>query len=632
MEKESFENPDIAKVMNEHFINIKVDREERPDLDNIYMSAVQLMTQHGGWPMSVFLTPELDPFYGGTYFPPEDRGGMPSFKRILLGVAATWNGKKDEVLKSAKQLSSAVIEMGNPAPTSAGKLCLEIADHAIERAKQHFDTEYGGFGNAPKFFHTMDLRLCLRHWKRTGDSEALDLVTKTLGKISEGGIYDHLGGGFHRYSTDRQWLVPHFEKMLYDNALLAEVFLETFQATQNVDYARVVRETLNYVLREMTSGEGGFFSTQDADSEGEEGKFYVWEKEEIQNILDSELASLVEKIFEVSSSGNWEGKNILHRQHSFDSWANKLGVERDWLEDSLANAQRKLFASRSQRVAPFRDEKVLLAWNAMMIHSLALGYQVLGDERYLNAACSAGDFLWEKLCEPNRSTGLTLLHGYKDGRARVSGFLDDYAAYVNALISLYESRFESRWIQRAVQVAEAMIAHFWDASTSAFYFTSLSHEKLISRPRELHDGATPSATSFAITSLLRLGRMTGRQDFTTTAEKALIHLEENMRTLPGANGQAIIALSFLLGRPQEIVVVPGKSPDETETVLQALRTHFLPDKVVAFAEPIPSNELAPLLRGKRSLGDETTVYFCENFTCEEPVSGVDAFVKLLSSK
>ncbi len=632
MEVESFENEEIAKVMNEHFINIKVDREERPDLDNIYMSAVQLMTQHGGWPMSVFLTPDLEPFYGGTYFPPEDRGGMPSFKRILLGVAAAWQGKRTEVLSSAKQLSSALIEMGNPTSDQPGKLSLDLVDNAIQRIKATFDPDYGGFGSAPKFFHTMDLRLALRQWKRTGDKEALKVVTTTLDKISDGGIYDHLGGGFHRYSTDRFWLAPHFEKMLYDNALLSEVFLEALQATGSVEYARVARETLNYVLREMTSPEGGFFSTQDADSEGVEGKFYVWSKAEIEENLDPELAGLVCQIFDVSEKGNWEETNILNRKHSLDEWAKTLKVDRDWLDDSLATAQRKLFMARSSRITPLRDEKVILAWNGMMIHSFALGYQTLGDDRYLAAAEKAVQFVWEKLCEPTKATGLTLLHVYKDGRAKITGFLDDYAAYLNSLLSLYECRFDGKTVVRAVQVADALLAHFWEASTKTFYFTSLNHEKLLSRPRELHDGATPSATSLAITALLRLGKLVGRTDYVTIAESALAAMEENMRNLPAGNGQAIIALSFLFDKPIEVVIAPGESSDDTESVLQQIRSRFIPNKVVAMSDEIPTRELAPLTRGKQAIGGKVTVYFCENFACQAPLAGVEKITEALATK
>jgi uncharacterized protein YyaL (SSP411 family) len=621
MEHESFENEEIAKVMNDLFINIKVDREERPDLDHIYMSAVQVMTQHGGWPMSVFLTPDLEPFYGGTYFPPEDRQGMPGFKRILAGVAGAWTQRREEILGSAKQLTEALGQL-NRTKNSQAELDAGLLSAAADRAMENWDPEYGGFGNAPKFFHTMDLRLLLRQWKKTGEERFLRPVLFTLNQITNGGIYDHIGGGFHRYSTDRRWLVPHFEKMLYDNALLTETFLEAFRATPQVEFARVARETLNYVLREMTSNEGGFFSTQDADSEGVEGKFYVWTKNEIECLLDKDQAELLCRMYDVTEEGNWEGHVILNRPRPLEAIAAELSVERDWLEDQLAASLRKLYDQRSQRVPPARDEKVLVSWNGLMIHAMALGYQVLGDDRYLEAATRAGDFTWDK-CRAGQDKPIGLLHAYKDGQAKFTGYLDDYASLLNAYLSLYESTFDAKWITRAHDVAAAMIIRFWDQGVGDFYFTDKDHEKLITRPKEIHDGATPSATSMAITGLARLSTLMAKPEWTEVAHGALRALSEVLKQVPGASGQSLIALSFLNSPPRELVFAPGRSTEDNESALRAIRARFSPDTVIAGAqEPMPVE--LPALQGKTSVKGEPTLYVCRNFTCEAPLIGVDA--------
>ena len=396
MEHESFEDADTAAVMNEHFVNIKVDREERPDLDHIYMAAVQIMTQHGGWPMSVFLTPDLEPFYGGTYFPPEPRQGMPSFKQILAGVADAWQNRRGELSRSAGQMAGALQQM-NQLAGGGERPSLELIDQAVRALERDYDPGYGGFGSAPKFPHPMDIKLLLRHWKRTGAEQSLEMVNRTLDHMARGGIYDHLGGGFHRYSTDERWLVPHFEKMLYDNALITQVCVEAYQATQNPEFSRVARETLDYVLREMTSPEGGFYSTQDADSEGVEGKFFVWPLAEIEQVLGHGAADLFAYVYDVTGEGNWDESNILNRPKTMDQCAKLLQVDRPKMEQSLAESRAKLFDVRSRRVAPSRDDKVLVSWNGLMIDAMARGFQVLGDERYLDAARRAAEFILTKM-------------------------------------------------------------------------------------------------------------------------------------------------------------------------------------------------------------------------------------------
>lgn len=633
MERESFEDAETAKVMNEHFINIKVDREERQDLDHIYMNAVQIMTQHGGWPLSVFLTPDLAPFYGGTYFPPEDRSGMPSFKKVLLGVANAWNTRREEISKSAVQLSGALKEI-NLGTTSFDHTQLELGflDRAVEQLKSSFDPFHGGFGGAPKFFHTMEMKLCLRQYRRTHDEECLNVVTKTLDEISRGGIYDQLGGGFHRYSTDAKWLVPHFEKMLYDNALLADLYLEAFQVTQQEDYARVARETLNYVLREMTSEEGGFFSTQDADSEGTEGKFYVWGLQEIFDELDREIAAQFCRVFEVSHSGNWDGHNILHRKKSLQEYAVQLNVDKDWLENSLALAQRKLIAARSKRIAPDRDEKVLVSWNGLMIHAMALGYQVLGDSRYLEAAQRAATFILEKM----RSEEGRLLHTSMYGEAKLNGYLDDYANLICALLTLFESDFQTRWLEHANSLTQTLIKEFFDTQTNTFFFTATEHEALLLRPKEIYDGATPSGSSMAITALIRLGRLTGDSKLLQYAEKAIQASEPVIRNSPSAVSQTLVALDLLLNDPHEIVIVEGAQPEEFHNVLRAVREKFLPGKVVIALDDQRTQQNYPLLKNllkdKTALKDQTTVYLCKQFSCQTPWVGLEAIVQGLSKE
>jgi len=612
MERESFEDQETANLLNAHFINIKVDREERPDLDHIYMTAVQAMTQHGGWPMSVFLTPDLEPFYGGTYFPPDDRLGLPSFKKVIAGVAGAWTSKKDEVLKSAQSLSAALQEIA--APPSPGELALEFLNGAVNISARNFDSENGGFGTAPKFFHTMDLKTCLRHWKRTGAQNALDMVTLTLDRIARGGIYDQLGGGFHRYSTDAVWLVPHFEKMLYDNALLAEVYLEAYQVTKKEDYIQVAREILEYVLREMTSEEGGFFSTQDADSEGVEGKYYVWSEQEIRGLLDKEAADLFCRVYDVTTNGNWESTNILRRKSSWDTLAREFREERQWIEDALSPARRKLLAERSLRVAPFRDEKILVSWNGLMIQAFALGYQVVGDERYLQAAQTAARFLW------GRMGGATALrHTYKNGQARIPAFLDDYSSFALSVATLYEADFHLDWKEYGNKLVEQMIERFWDEASSTFYFTPKAHEKLITRPRETNDGATPSASGMAVTAVVRWGQILGKPEWLALGEKALRSASQQMQTMPSASGQFLIALDRLKNAPQELVFAPGQSAEDNETVLNELRAHFHPTACL-----LPAGPSQPAREGK------PTLYVCENFTCSKPLIGAEAIQKYLS--
>ncbi len=622
MEHESFENEAIAAVMNAHFVSIKVDREERPDLDQIYMNAVQLMTRHGGWPMSVFLTPELKPFFGGTYWPPESRMGMPGFREILLKVHEAWTSRRGELTHSADELTKAVREIAAMSGERTG-----LDDSLLRRAMQRLvsiaDRRYGGFGGAPKFPHSMDLRLLLRCWKRFDAPDALEVSRLTLDKMSSGGIYDHLGGGFHRYSTDERWLVPHFEKMLYDNALLVPAYLEAFQATGKEQYGRVARETLDYVIREMTQPDGGFYSTQDADSEGEEGRFFVWSQEEIDRLLGAEDARIFNYCYDVNPEGNWEGKTILNRPKTDAQAAKVLSIDDAELGRVLARARQRLFEAREKRVHPGRDDKVLVSWNGMMISAFAAGAQVLGDERYAKAAREAADFILRAL----RTDSGTLLHSYKDGQARFNAYLDDYACLIDGLVDLYQATFEPRYVDDAVSLAEKMIALFHDDAEQGFFYTSSDHEALIARNKEAHDGSTPSGNSMAAWSLLRLGRLCGRSDFEETAVNTLEFLSTVLAQSPTAAGQALLALDFLLGPTREVAIVDGSRRDETDEVLRALHGRFLPNKIIVRKTAAMTDErlpatLAPLLGGKVSRGGSATIYLCDHGTCGLPVVGV----------
>lgn len=629
MEHESFENSEIAAVMNLRFVNIKVDREERPDIDQIYMSAVQLMTGRGGWPMSVFLTPELQPFYGGTYFPPGPRMGMPGFQDILVKVSEIWSERREELLDSAAKLTEAVANLAVPTwdESELNESLLQSAVRALIGAS---DRDEGGFGAAPKFPHAMDLRVLLRAWKRFGDDEVLGIVTLTLDKMAGGGIYDQLGGGFHRYSTDHRWLAPHFEKMLYDNALLASCYLEGYQATGHADYARVVRETLDYVLREMTQPAGGFYSTQDADSEGVEGKFFVWSASEILDLLGAEDAGVFNESYDVSPNGNWEGTNILNRPVPLEQVAARHGKTADELAEVLAGCRQTLFEARAKRIAPARDDKVLVSWNGLMIAALSQAGAVLNESRYLEAAVAAADFVLEQMTDESGR----LLHSYQDGRARFNAYLDDYACFMDGLVELYQATFQPRFLDAALSLSDTMIQQFHGLGQGGFFYTSHDHEQLIARQKDAQDGATPSGNSMAATALLKLSRLCGRSDLEEIATRTLELFSGMITRHSMSAGQSLIALDFLLGPTREIVVVDGAEPDGGDALLQTLHESFLPSKVVArqgvSADGGPeSAALVELLTGKQRTDGAATVYVCERGTCREPVVGVAEFRAIL---
>ena len=622
MEHESFENEGIAAIMNQHFVNIKVDREERPDLDEIYMNAVQIMTRQGGWPMTMFLTPGLQPFYGGTYFPPDDRYGRPGFANVLQTVAAAYRDRRGDVSKQADEIVEHLTQMSSVSD-HGHDLTTDLLDGAFRHYRSTFDSQYGGFGNAPKFPPSMGLPFLLRYWLRTENPNALEMAELTLEKMARGGMYDQLGGGFHRYSTDAVWLVPHFEKMLYDNAQLVVAYLEAYQATKKPFYREIAAETLDYVLREMYDAEkGGFYSAQDADSEGVEGKFFVWSLDEIERLLGRENAEVFCEYYDITESGNFEGEGILHVQTPLDIFANKLRRDEAELEAILLEGKQKLFEVREGRIKPGLDDKILTSWNGIMIRGMAFGYQLLNDQRYLEAAEKSADFI---LTELSQADGL-LLRTYRAGKSHLNAYLEDYSYLSAGLVALHEASFNPRWLQEAERLTEIMIEQFWDDSSSGFFFTGKAHESLIVQSKSAYDSATPSGTAMAVHSLLRLAKHLDRPDFREKAVQALGLYYHQMENAPSGSGQLLCELEFLLSAPREIAVVGEKNADDTKVVLQEIHGRFLPNKILALLDPSSNKSTAdvstPLTDGKTQIEGKATVYVCENYACQVPTTDV----------
>ena len=624
MAHESFEDEAIAELMNEHFVNIKVDREERPDLDQIYMNAVQMMTHHGGWPMTVFLTPDGVPFYGGTYFPPQDRYNMPGFPRILISVAEAFRDRPDDVSAT----SSSVLKELERVSTAAGSdepISKETLDAAYLALLRTYDATNGGFGGAPKFPPSMTLEFLMRVHARTSNQEALNIVSHTLRKMANGGIYDHLGGGFHRYSVDAVWLVPHFEKMLYDNALLSRLYLHYFQLTGDEQARDTAKGILDYVLREMTDDGGGFYSTQDADSEGHEGKFFVWTIDEIKTALGDADSPLFCAYYNVTESGNFEGKNILNVTRSLEEVAGELKIKTNDARESIERSRKKLFEIRERRVKPDRDEKILTAWNGLMLASFAEGGAILQNDDYLNAARRNAEFVLEKL----HRDGL-LLRTSKDGKAKLNGYLEDYAFFSEALLTLSEATGELRWMTEALKLTDRMLEEFWDAENGGFFFTGKSHETLIVRSKDYFDNATPSGNSVAAAALLRLAMLTDNDDYRNRAVAVLHEISDSARRYPSGFGYALSAADFHLSTPKEIAIV-GKDVASTVEFLREIWGRYLPNKVVATATPEDRPDSTPvvLLHQKPLLGS-ATAYVCEHYTCKEPATDVSTLRKHLS--
>lgn len=625
MERESFENEEIAAIMNELFVNIKVDREERPDLDEIYMNAVQIMTRHGGWPMTVFLTPDLKPFYGGTYYPPTDSYGRPGFPKVMHAVAEAYTEQNAQVLEQADQLTTQLSQMSNLVDPHEHELTEELMTKAFQHYRSQFDSQNGGFGNAPKFPPSMGLPFLLRYWHHSGNANALEMVELTLQKMARGGLYDQLGGGFHRYSTDEKWLVPHFEKMLYDNSQLVVAYYEAYQATQNTFYWDIATETLDYVLREMYDTEnGGFYSTQDADSEGVEGKFFVWEPNDVEDVIGEENAEIFCEYYDITPHGNFEGENILHVQTPADIFARKLGMEQDALESLLADSRQKLFDEREKRIKPGLDDKILTSWNGMMIRAMAMGYQLTGKPEYITACEKSAEFVLTTLSQEN---GL-LLRTYRSGKSHLNAYLEDYSYFISGLIALYEAGFDPRWLIEAERLTNLMIDQFGDDAGDGFFFTGKAHESLIVQSKSAYDGATPSGASMAIHSLLRLAKHLDKPGFHEKAFETLKLYFHQMDAMPSGSGQLLCELAFLLSTPKEIAIIGEKGNAETEAMLSALHGMYIPNKIVGLSGPVEEDRL-PLLANKPQIDSSPTVYVCENYACQAPTTDVGEFVDLL---
>jgi len=622
MAHESFEDPGTAELMNRWFVNIKVDREERPDLDSIYMSAVTAMTGHGGWPMTVFLTPKGQPFFSGTYFPPQPRYGMPSFQQVLSSIADAWQNRRVEILNSAESVTRHLQE--HTAISAPQRLHQDIPRLALDDLASRFDSRWGGFGSAPKFPQPMVLEFLLRHYLESGEPRALEMLTLTLRRMAQGGMYDQLGGGFARYSTDERWLVPHFEKMLYDNAQLARIYLRAYQATGDTFYRRITEETLDYVLREMCHQDGGFYSSQDADSEGEEGKFFVWDADEVRALL-GEDAELFMRAYDVTEQGNWEGKNILRLKQEASGLAQVVGLDEAEVDCVLEHCRARLMIQRSRRIPPGMDDKVLVAWNGLMLSALSEAGRVLGRQDYLAAATENAEFLRTRM---RNSDGRLLRTWRTNSSARYNAYLEDYACLAEGLLSLYEATFDHSWYAWAVELAHIMISHFRNPGQAGFFDTSDDHEKLIQRPRDVQDNAMPSGNAKAAMVLFRLGLYSGDSEFLRLSEESVSSIVSMMGRYPAGFGEWLNVASFMLGRARELALI---GPLEAlQGMIGVVNEKYRPALVVAAGAA--SDEGPPLLAGRPMKDGLPTAYLCERFSCQAPVTGIEELRRALDAR
>lgn len=638
MEHESFEDEETARLMNETFVSIKVDREERPDLDNIYMTVCQMMTGSGGWPLNIIMTPEKKPFFAGTYFPRESHFGRIGMLELAPRIKEIWATRKDEVFQSANKIALALRQLPDETPGQPpGR---EVLSQAYDQLVQRFDQVHGGFSGAPKFPTAHNMLFLLRYWKRTGDAQALEMVEKTLEAMRNGGICDHIGFGFHRYATDIEWLVPHFEKMLYDQAMIAMTFIEAYQATAKEDYARTAKEILTYVLRDMTAPEGGFYSAEDADSEGVEGKFYVWNLPEINEVLGAEEAALVNEVFNLKPEGNFHeeasgrltGHNIPHFTKPLQKIASDLGVPAEELEARLETARRKLFAVRENRIRPHKDDKILTDWNGLMIAALAKAAQVFDNSEYARAAQKAADFVLGTM----KDASGRLLHRFRDGEAALPSHVDDYAFFIWGLIELYEATFEVRYLEAALKLNHAFLEHFWDSELGGFYFTADDGEQLLVRKKEIYDGAAPSGNSVHALNLIRLGRMVADPELERKADKIARAFSGTISQFPSAYTQMLLALEFEAGRSYEVVIAGLPDAQDTAEMVKCLRRAFVPNKVVLMR---PMNEespeiakLADYTKNHTSIDHKATAYVCTGFNCQLPTQDPNRMLELLVAK
>jgi len=636
MAHESFEHPEVARLMNEAFVSIKVDREERPDIDNVYMSACQVMTGSGGWPLSIIITPDKKPFFAATYIPREGRFGLIGMMELIPHIRELWATRRGEALSLSNEIATVLQQTSQDTPGE--ELNAATLELTYEQLAKRFDGQHAGFSSAPKFPTPHNLLFLLRYWKRGGNKAALDMVEKTLQAMRRGGIYDHVGFGFHRYSTDSQWLVPHFEKMLYDQAMLAMAYIEAYQATGKEDYGNTAREIFTYVLRDMTAPEGGFCSAEDADSEGEEGKFYLWTQEEVRQALGNEEADFGIKVFNIEKDGNFteqaagrrNGVNILNLRKTLGELASDLNLPKHDLQKHLEVIRQKLFAYREKRVHPMKDDKILTDWNGLMIAALAKGAQAFDEPEYAEAACRAADFILGNMRKPDGR----LLHRYRDGRAGLEANLDDYAFLVWGLIELYEAIFGARHLEVALELTSDMVRHFWDEDGGGFYLTPDDGESLFVRKKEIYDGAIPSGNSVAMLNLLRLGRMTATSDLEEKAARIGSAFSGSVKQSPSAHTQLMVALDFGVGPCYEVVIAGKAQAEDTKAMAKALRTRFLPNKVVLLnpgeRESPEIAKLAEFTKSQLSIDGRATAYVCMNYNCKLPTTDINKMLELLN--
>ena len=637
MERESFEDEEVARLMNETFVSIKVDREERPDIDHIYMTVCQMMTGGGGWPLNIIMTPDKKPFFAGTYFPKESLYGRIGMMDLAPRIKQLWSTSRSEVLEASQKVVSALKQMPDDAPGSS--LSVNDLSLASSQLAQRFDPHKGGFSQAPKFPTPHNMLFLLRHARRNSDKKVLSMVEKTLDNMRLGGIYDHVGFGFHRYSTDSEWLVPHFEKMLYDQAMIAMTFIEAWQVSGKSEYRKTVEEIFEYVIRDMTSPLGGFYSAEDADSEGVEGKFYVWSLDELLKVLNTGEAKIACKIFGVKPEGNFKeestghltGDNILHLDRSLSQSASELGMSLEQLEENLQEIRKKLFVEREKRIHPYKDDKILTDWNGLMIAALARASSAFGEPVYAQAAKRAADFILQEMRD---NTG-RLLHRFRDGEAGLPAHVDDYAFMIWGLIDLYEATFEIDYLKEALQLNQDFIERFWDETVGGFYFTASDSEETLLRKKELYDGATPSGNSVAALNLLRLSRMTGNIDLESKANMILKAFSGIVGKFPSGYTQLLMAVDFAAGPSCEIVMVGEKGSPELLEYKHQIQKPFIPNKVIVFKPAGPAaqsaiTEIAPYTKDHGAKTGETTVYVCRNYHCELPSTDVATILELLN--
>jgi len=636
MAHESFENPEVARLMNEVFVCIKVDREERPDIDNIYMRVCQMMTGSGGWPLTILMTPDKKPFFAGTYIPRESHHGRLGMLDLVPRIKEVWDTQHADILKFADQITASLNQLSQG--STGDELDKSTLKTAYEQLSRRFSEQYGGFGNAPKFPSPQNLLFLLRYWQSTNDEKALRMVVKTLQSMQEGGIYDHIGFGFHRYSTDSHWLVPHFEKMLYDQAMLAMAYIEAYQATGKKELRETAKKIFTYVLRDMTDSKGGFYSAEDADSEGVEGKFYVWTEDEIRKVLKGEEADLIINVYNIDKTGNFRdeasventGANILHLEKTLTEVAFKNKTSVDELKERVEAARQKLFTARNKRIHPHKDDKILTDWNGLMIAALAKGAQVCNEPEYADAAKRAADFILTDMRRPDGR----ILHRYRDGHAAILANVDDYAFLIWGLLELYETVFDVHYLQTALNLNSEMIRYFWDEQNGGFYFTADDAEELIVRQKDIYDGAIPSGNSVAVLNLFRLARITANSDLEDKANKIMLAFSKDVKSVPSGYTQMMVGLDFGIGPSYEIVIVGNPEAKDTKEMLNSLRKHFVPNKVVLL-RPSDQEEpdiirLAKFTEYQSSFDGKATAYVCLDYACKMPTTDTEEMLKLLN--